>query len=298
MHHRPFGTTGLSVAPLGIGCPGGGRTEEEIVSATNELLDAGCNLVDTAQIYGNHEDILGRRLAHRRHEMILVSKCGHHEVLPDGSMRSLPISMADIDQALQRLRCEYLDAMLLHSYDYEPLLHGEAIAVLNAAKQAGKIRYAGYSGDNERAAWAAQCPDLDIVELSANIADQHNIDAVLPQAQANGKGVIVKRPLANAAWLRERGRDQVHESVFLYTDRLQELAYQPNDYGCQDMDELALRFSLSIPGAHCLIASAGSARHRERNLSLAAAGPLEPAAYASLRAHWQQHCRPEWTGVN
>ena len=44
--------------------------------------------------------------------------------------RSRPIAMSDIDQALHRLQTDYLDAMLLHSYDFDLLLQGDALEVL------------------------------------------------------------------------------------------------------------------------------------------------------------------------
>ena len=63
----------------------------------------------------------------------------------------------------------------------------------------GKIRHAGYSGDNDTAAYAAALPDVAVIETSISIADQANVEAVLQGAEHN-VGVIAKRPIANAAW--------------------------------------------------------------------------------------------------
>ena len=150
----------------------------------NALLDVGANLVDTAQCYAGSEAMIGRHLAHRRDEMVIVTKCGHHEVLANGRMRSRAISMDDIDGALQRLNTDYLDAMLLHSYDFDLLVQGDALAILEAARDAGKIRHIGYSGDNERLAWAVSCPLITVVEVSVNLVDQHNLREALRTAAA------------------------------------------------------------------------------------------------------------------
>ncbi len=68
------------------------------------------------------------------------------------------------------------------------------------AREAGKIRFCGYSGDNEAAAFACRLPDVAVLETSVNLADQANIDQALRLAKTHDVGVIAKRPIANAAW--------------------------------------------------------------------------------------------------
>ena len=72
-------------------------------------------------------------------------------------------------------RHSVVDVMLLHSCDLATLQKGEALGALVKARDAGKIRFAGYSGDNEAAAWAAAHPDIAVLETSISIADQRNI---------------------------------------------------------------------------------------------------------------------------
>ena len=63
MQKIPFGSTGLSVAPLGIGSIGAHFGEDVVVRQMNLLLDAGCNLVDTAACYQVIEIIIGRHFS-------------------------------------------------------------------------------------------------------------------------------------------------------------------------------------------------------------------------------------------
>ena len=191
---RAFAHDGDVVAPLGIGSIAVSFGAETVIKQMNLLLDAGANLVDTAQCYPGSEALIGQSLSHRRDEMFLVSKCGHHYIDDRGRMRSLAISMDDVDQALRRLRTDHLDAMLLHSYDMDLLVQGEALAVLAAAKDAGKIRHIGYSGDNHALAWAVQQPLISVVEASYNIVDQANAAQALSDAHERQVGVIAKRP--------------------------------------------------------------------------------------------------------
>ena len=204
MRTVPFGSTGLTTGVLGFGgasLASGSTDIPRAVRAVELLLDAGVNLIDTAACYGDSEEIIGRHLARHRDRFILVSKCGHHEVLPDGSMRSLPVTMDDIDRALRRLRTDRIDVMLLHSYDRGPLVEGEARRVLAGAIRAGKIRFAGYSGDNETAVLAAGFPEISVVETSVNLCDQANLRGVVARGADHGTAIMAKRSVANAAWI-------------------------------------------------------------------------------------------------
>ncbi len=299
MHHlprRPFGTTGLSVAPLGIGSIPPDRGVDVVVRQMNALLDAGANLVDTAQCYGESERIIGRHLHHRRHEMVLVSKCGHHEVLPDGRLRSRSVHMEDVDQALRRLRTDHLDAMLLHSYDYDLLVRGEALEVLDRARQEGKIRHVGYSGDNERLDWAVGCPLIDVVEASVSLADQANLRRAVPRARDRGVAVIAKRPLANAAWTHAGNPDAAPEGHAHYARRFARMALDPAALGCDSMAELALRFTLSMDGVSCAIVSSASPAHLAANLEATRRGPLPAPSAEAIRQRFDA-CERESAGT-
>lgn len=222
MKYIEFGNTGLRVSRLGIGAitiDPTAKDKRHVAALMNRLLDAGVNLIDTAQCYPRSEELIGKYFAHRRRDYILVTKCGHHEILSDGSMRSLPISMQDIDSALRRLRTEYLDAMLLHSYDYDLLRQGDAIELLVAARQAGKIRFIGYSGDNECALWAARYTAMDVIEMSVNICDQHNIRHVLSECRKRNIAVIAKKPIANAAWRYVTRQEKAEGNIRGYVGR-------------------------------------------------------------------------------
>lgn len=280
MKKHPFGKTGIQISPLGIGCT-------DNVDVIHLLLDAGCNLVDTAQCYGAHEAFLGEHFRHRRDEFFLQSKCGHHEVLPDGSMRSLNISMADIDAGLRNLRTDHLDAMLLHSYDLDALQRGEAIDVLQAAKAAGKIRFAGYSGDNERALFAARHGAFDVIETSISLADQRQIDTLLPLCRERGIGVIAKRPVANAAWRGFEDHHNVAAKASVYTRRLAAMQLDLPSMGLTEdnpgWSELALRFNLSLDGLHSSIIGTKSPNHARANLAVVEKGPLSAEVLTQIR---------------
>lgn len=196
MNKTVFGKTGFQVTPLGFGAGPIGYLkidQDRIATILNTLLDAGVNVIDTAASYPGSEEAIGNSVSHRRGNFVLISKCG--QSFPDvpGDAWSPQVITGTIDRALLRLKTDHLDVMLLHSCDLATLKKGDAIAALAKARDAGKIRFAGYSGDNEAAAYAAGHADIAVIETSINLADQMNIDTVLPVARKNNLGVIAKR---------------------------------------------------------------------------------------------------------
>jgi aryl-alcohol dehydrogenase-like predicted oxidoreductase len=293
MQKRPFGSTGFSVTPLGFGAAPIGLLETERAAAgrlLNETLDAGVNLIDTASGYKSSEEVIGQAIAHRRGEFVLVSKCGRPVPQAQGADWSAELIANTIDASLRRLRTDHLDVMLLHSCGKDVLERGEALGALVRARDAGKIRFAGYSGDNEAAAYAATLSDVAVIETSISIVDQHNIDAVLPACRQRSLGVLAKRPIANAAWKPIEAQQGFYKDyAAAYTDRFKRLDLDPADFGVagppqQAWPELAMRFTLSIPGVHTAIIGTTRLENLRANVAVADKGPLPTDVVERLRA--------------
>src|ERR1041385_7917715 len=153
MEKRRLGKTDMDVTVLGYGGAEVGfqRAEQETVTRLlNRALDAGLNVIDTAECYGASEELIGNAVAHRRSEYYLLTKCGHASGidLPDWDPRLLEQS---IDRSLKRLQTDSVDVLQLHTCSEEKLRQGEVIEVLKKAQAAGKTRYLGYSGDHQAA---------------------------------------------------------------------------------------------------------------------------------------------------
>jgi len=277
-----FGKTGLHVTPLGFGAAEIGFLKPERERAArvlNLLLDEGVNVIDTAAGYETSEEIIGQAIAHRRSQFVLVSKCGQRADLEAEAWSPELISQS-VERSLSRLNTECIDVMLLHTCDEATLREGEALGALVKARQAGKVRFAGFSGDNEAAAYAATLADIAVIETSISIADQANIDLVLPIARKNDIGVLAKRPIANAAWKPAHDRPG-HYSAYVqpYVDRLAKMNLDPFNLGFSgDIDlawpEMALRFTLSQTGVNTAIIGTTSPQNSQRNIGFAMKGPL------------------------
>jgi len=292
MQKRRLGKTGFDVSVLGFGGGPVGFLEtdqKEVSTILNTLLDRGVNLIDTAAVYVGSEVAIGEAIGHRRDEYVLVTKCGRAMEGLDGDAWSATVIEQTVDRALKRLRTDHLDVMLLHSCDLETLKKGEALGALAKARDAGKIRFYGHSGDNEAVTYAAGLDDVAVVETSVNICDHANIDTLLPVAQRHDTGVLAKRPLANAAWrsaAEQRGMYANYAQT--YSERLAQMGITPADLGydgdaVEAWPEIALRFTLSQPGVTTAIVGTTRAANVRRNLDIAAKGPLPQPQVDALR---------------
>ena len=135
----------------------------------------------------------------------------------------------------------------------------------------------------------------DTLQISVSIADQEAIDRVLPKAAARGMGVIVKRPIANAAW-RQGKRPPADWYTRPYWDRLQKLDY---DFLKRPLDEaaaIALRFTLFTAGVTTAIVGTTRPERVAQNIAHAGAGALPPAEYEAIRARWRAVAPADWVG--
>ncbi|WP_433707004.1 aldo/keto reductase [Paenibacillus illinoisensis] len=296
MELREYGNTGMKVSTLGFGGSeiGSNVSKQDVETLLNTALDAGLNVIDTAECYGDSEELIGDVLSHRRDDYYLFTKCGHAAgvVGPDWDAKVLEQT---IDRSLRRLKTEYVDVIHLHSCSEEVLRQGAVIEVLQRAKEAGKTRFIGYSGDTTDALYAIETGVFDSLETSLNIADQEAIDLTLPEARKRNMGVIAKRPIANAAWTFDTLPEDAYP--FVYWRRLQELGYgflAGNDV--QAAVETALRFTLSTEGVDTAIVGTTKPNRWQQNADLVAKGALPQELYDEIRTRWKEVAGADWTG--
>jgi aryl-alcohol dehydrogenase-like predicted oxidoreductase len=296
MEKRTLGKTDMRVGALGFGGSeiGYGQAAVETVERLlGDALDAGLNVIDTAECYVTSEELIGRAVAHRRADFYLFTKCGHASgiELPDWDARLLEQS---IERSLNRLRTDHIDLLQLHSCSEEALRQGDVIEVLRRAREAGKTRYIGYSGDGRAALYAVECGAFDTLQTSINIADQEPLELTLPPARARGLGIIAKRPLANAVWKNtERPGDPY---VQPYWDRLQQLDYEFLRDNAAGAIATALRFTLGVPGVATAIVGTEKPGRWRQNAAMIEAGALDAAEFEAIRARWAERAGADWTG--
>jgi aryl-alcohol dehydrogenase-like predicted oxidoreductase len=296
MERRRLGKTDMVVSVLGFGGSeigyerAGARTVARLLGTA---LDAGLNVVDTAECYEDSETLIGAALGTRRREVYLLTKCGHPRGYGRGDWREASL-LSSIERSLKRLRTDRLDLIQLHSCELADLRKGEAITALERARERGWARYIGYSGDGEAARHAIECGRFDTLQTSVSIADQEALELTLPLAVQRGMGVIAKRPIANAAWRYARKPSEPYYQA--YWSRLRALDYPFLRAGAAGAVATALRFTLAAPGVHTAIVGTKRPERWPENARLLEAGPLPAPEIDQIRARWRQVAEPSWTG--
>ncbi len=297
MEKRQLGQTDMHVSVLGFGGAEIGNESAAIATVEkllNSALDAGLNLIDTAECYGASEELIGQTVSHRREEFYLFTKVGHPRGVGSSDWSSGSI-LESIERSLRRLKTDQLDLVQLHSCSESVLQKGEAIAALQTARERGHVRYLGYSGDSTAARFAVESGAFDTLQTSINIADQEALELTLPLARERKMGVIAKRPIANAAW--KESHKPIDSYQHGYWDRLRKLDYdfiRGRSLGFSIAH--ALRFTLSVPGVHTAIVGTTKPERWPENAKLLEAGLLSETEFARIRHRWDEIAPRTWIG--
>lgn len=291
-----LGSTGIQVSRLGIGLSEIGSTPmqfSEVEALLNGGLDIGINFLDTAAAYGVSEELVGKTVSHRRSEYALASKCGR---VPGGSQDEAWTAQAvtdSIDRSLRLLQTDYVDLMQLHSCSVEILERGEAIDALLKARDAGKARFVGYSGDNEAAMWAVESGIFQTLQTSFSLVDQKARDGLFAAAEAKGMGIIIKRPIGNGVWGRAEVTNPYAQQYF---ERHQAMSAQGSLEGDDDPIRMAMGFTFAHPEVDTSIVGTTNLRHLQSNAAMLDEGLSVPEStmealvkrFAELGQDWRQ----------
>jgi aryl-alcohol dehydrogenase-like predicted oxidoreductase len=306
IEYRVLGKTGLRVSALGFGGSEVGYqavAQKTVDQILNTALDAGINVIDTAECYADGEALIGKAITKRRAEVVLMTKCGHAP-LGSAAERASGYAQPDwdpamlarsIERSLKNLRTDHVEVMQFHSPSLETLKDGRAIQVLQKARERGQARFVGCSIDSDDAVYAVESGVFDTLQISVSIADQEAIERVLPKAIARGMGVIVKRPIANTAW-RHGKQPPGDWYTRPYWDRLRKLDYKFLHRSVEDAVAVALRFTLGTAGVTTAIVGTTRPARIAQNIEHASAGPLPPAEYEAIRARWRSVASADWSG--
>ncbi|MET8998486.1 aldo/keto reductase [Amycolatopsis sp. NPDC004169] len=213
MQYRTLGRTGVQVSTLALGAMNfgaiGNTTQDEATAIVDAAIEAGVNLIDTADMYGQGESevMVGKAIAGRRDDLVLATKA----TMPMGEERnhrgnSRRWLVRALEDSLRRLDVDHVDLYQLHRWD-PATSDEEALSALTDLQRAGKIRYFGSSTFPAyrivQAQWAAREHHLGryVTEQPSYSILQRGIEAhVLPVTEEYGMGVLAWSPLASG-WL-------------------------------------------------------------------------------------------------
>ncbi len=295
MERRRLGRTDIQASVLGFGGSEIGYEGVPVATVQRLLgsaLDAGLNVIDTAECYGDGETLIGRAVGDRRNEFHILTKCGHAAGWgrPDWSVKGI---LASVERSLKRLRTDRVDLVQLHSCSRDELERGDPIEALERARERGMTRYIGYSGDGDAARFAVDSGRFDTLQTSISIADQEALDLTLPIARKRRMGVIAKRPLANVAWRYTRKPSESYHHA--YWERLRTLGYPFLDGDRDAAVGVALRFTLAVPGVHTAIVGTTKPQRWQQNAALLKR-PLPSKTFDAIRKRWHEVADSSWVG--
>ncbi len=209
MEYRVLGRSGVKVAPLALGTGNFAdpTPEDEAIRIMIRAIEAGVNLIDTANSYSNGacERMIGRAWAKgaRRHDVILASKAFYKVGSgPNDEGLSRLHLMRACEDSLRRLQTDYIDLYQVHRPSPSIPLD-ETLGALTDLVRQGKVRYIGSS---THPAWKIM-EAIMVSELKGyarfvceqppyNLLDRRIENEIVPMCQAYGLGLITWSPLA------------------------------------------------------------------------------------------------------
>lgn len=264
---RDFGATGVQTPLLGFGTAPLGKTDrvphDRAVEALETAIDAGITYLDTSPDYGS-EAVVGEVASRRRDEVFLATKINN---------RSFDRVYQELKDSLERLQVESLDLIQVHAVnayaDLEQALAPDgAVAALEKARKDGLVRFIGITGHArpDLLRWAIERYPFDSVLCALGIGDRLVTGpdvTLLPAALEQNIAVVAMKVMGHGH----------------YQDR-----------------ELALRYSLGLPGVSVAIVGMESAHQVLENAAIAANfTPLSEQEEARLieqvKPLIQQDCR-------
>ena len=316
MHTRKLGKQKFRVGEVGLGCwqfggDFGEMKEETALAIMATAVENGVSLFDTADVYGDgrSEKLIGRFLKQSRAPVFVATKFGRASgVYPDNySEDNLRRS---IDQSLARLGVETIDLLQLHCIPTRVLRAGEAFDWLRRARQDGLIRHFGASVETvEEGLICLEQEGLAALQVIFNIFRQKLVGELLPQAQAQGVGIVVRLPLASGLLSGKFTR----QTTFASTDHRnynrdgqcfnvgETFAGLPFENGVELADrlktflpdgisrlQLALRWILDHKAVSVVIPGASSPEQAKANASISDLPPLSADLHARLSEFYRK----------
>ena len=302
MRYRVLGRSGLKISVLTFGTMTFGGTgffaktgSTDLAGARRQLdlcLDAGVNIVDTANVYsgGRSEEILGEAMDGRRQRLLVATKARFPMGQgPNDQGLSRHHLIAECEASLKRLRCDHIDLYQLHEWDGITPLE-ETMEALDSLVRAGKVRYVGASNFSgwhlmkamEIARREGRVP-LISQQIYYSLQAREAENELVPISLDQGLGILVWSPLAGGllSGKYRRGEPQpeggrhfqnwgeppVYDEAKLY-DIIEALVAIAEARGVSAA-EVALAWTLTRPGITSLVIGARTEAQLTANLRAA-----------------------------
>jgi aryl-alcohol dehydrogenase-like predicted oxidoreductase len=205
MQRRELGNSGLVVSALGLGCMGmsefyGPADDAASAALIRQALDLGMTFIDTADVYGrgHNEELVGKAIRGRRHEVILATKFGNVRA-DDGAFIGVngkpEYLRACCERSLRRLGVEVIDLYYQHRVDPRTPIEDTVGAMAELVRE-GKVRYLGLSeASAETIRRAHRVHPIAALQSEYSLWTRDPEPAILPACRELGIGFVPYSPL-------------------------------------------------------------------------------------------------------
>jgi len=300
MDYTTLGRTELRVSVAGMGCGGPsrlgmstGKTEGQSIAVVRAAIDAGINLLDTAEAYGT-EEIVGKAIAGRRDDVVIATKAWWQN--RDGGLRSTNGIRRALDGSLQRLGTDRVEIYFLHGVtpDVYEDVRDALVPTLKEFQDEGKVRFIGvtehFGNDTRHQMLQRALADdwIDVVMLGFSLLNQCARDTVLPLTQSKRVGTLdmfaVRRAISRPDELQTMIRELTAQGVLDgELDPDDPLGFLVHEGGGVSVVDAAYRFCRDEPGIDVVLTGTGDVGHLKENVASLERPPLPAADAARLR---------------
>ncbi|KRE83247.1 aldo/keto reductase [Paenibacillus sp. Soil766] len=205
MKYRQLGDTELRISEVSFGtwAIGGGwgeANDEESIRGLHRAMEAGVNFFDTADVYGSGhaEELLAKATKGKEDEIHIATKFCRSGDIHDLATYSEQAVRQFAENSLKRLNRERIDLYQIHCPPLAILKDGSVFDVLEKLKAEGKIRHYGVSVETvEEGLFCLSVPGVKALQVIFNLFRQKPAEALFPQANDAGVGILVRLPLAS-----------------------------------------------------------------------------------------------------
>ena len=321
MEHRRLGKTGRAVSVVGfgawaIGGDWGAVEDATALRALHAAADAGVDLIDTADVYGDgrSERLIGRFLRERPGETFFVATKMGRRVPQLPESYNPDAFRAWNDRSRENLAVDTLDLVQLHCPPTQVYYTPEVFAALDEMAAEGRIRNYGLSVEKvEEGLKALEFPGVATVQIIFNMLRQRPAERFLGEAARRDVGVLTRVPLASGLLTGRLRPDTVFEAtdhraynrqgaVFDVGETFAGVDYTTGLEVVEALRELvpdgvtlaqvALRWILMHEGVTAAIPGAKSPEQAIANAAAAGLAPLPPETMARVAELYDARVRP------
>ena len=317
MEKRVLGRTGRDVSVVGLGTwqiggDWGDVDEASAVAIMESALDAGVNLFDTADVYGDgrSEQLIGRFLrTHGDSDVFVATKMGRREEqLPENYVLANFRKWNDRSRA--NLGVDRLDLVQLHCPPTAVFASQETFDALDTMVDEGRIANYGVSVETvAQALTAIARPNVASVQIIFNAFRQKPLDEVLPAAEQAGVGILARVPLASGLLSGRYNKDTTfaandhrnfnrHGQAFDVGETFAGVDFETGVEAAREFaelsdapSELALRWIIDQPGVTAVIPGARNADQARSNAAAAARPVVDADTATAIERIYDQRIR-------